>query len=280
MISIISIISPSQALKLTHVVIIDARAGGPDAHERFLKGHWENALYVDLDKDLSKKSENPAFGGRHPLPDLKEFAKLLGKLGISPSTHVLVYDDKGGGNAAARFWWMMKSIGHEKIQVVDGGLNGLLNVGATITHEVTMPKEVSSYPVQDWKLPQVDIDIVEKTSQGLTNFKIMDVRENFRYRGEREPIDLVAGHIPGAINVPFMDNLNTDGSFKSPAELEEKYNNIVGDHPENIIVHCGSGVTACHALLAMDYAGINGSKLYVGSWSEWSRREKPIATSE
>jgi thiosulfate/3-mercaptopyruvate sulfurtransferase len=126
----------------------------------------------------------------------------------------------------------------------------------------------------------VDIEIVEQTSQGKTNFKIMDVRESFRYKGESEPIDLVAGHIPGAINIPFIENLNADGKFKSPEELKSSYQNVVGENPENLIVHCGSGVTACHTLLAMDYAGIQGLKLYVGSWSEWSRREKPIAKDE
>jgi thiosulfate/3-mercaptopyruvate sulfurtransferase len=126
----------------------------------------------------------------------------------------------------------------------------------------------------------VDIEIVEQISQGKTNFKIIDVRESFRYKGESEPIDLVAGHIPGAINIPFIENLNADGKFKSPEELKSSYQNVVGEHPENLIVHCGSGVTACHTLLAMDYAGIQGLKLYVGSWSEWSRREKPIAKDE
>ena len=271
-----SIISPQEAKQLEQPVIIDARAGGPDAHERYLKSHWENALYVDLDKDLSKKPENPAFGGRHPLPEIKDFGTRLGKLGIQPLTHVLVYDDKGGGNAAARFWWMMKSIGHEKIQVIDGGLDGLLKAGALCTQKITEPDSLEPYPVQDWKLPQVNIEIVEQTSQGKTNYTIIDVRENFRYRGESEPIDLIAGHIPGAINVPFIENLNADGSFKTAEALKEKYKGIVGEHPENMIVHCGSGVTACHALLAMDYAGISESKLYVGSWSEWSRRDKPI----
>jgi thiosulfate/3-mercaptopyruvate sulfurtransferase len=185
-----SIISPQEAKQFKHAVIIDARAGGPDAHERYLKGHWENALYADLDKDLSKKPENPAFGGRHPLPEIKDFGIVLGKLGIQPSTHVLVYDDKGGGNAAARFWWMMKSIGHEKIQVIDGGLDGLIKEGAIITQKIVQPNQCEAYPVQDWNLPLVDIEIVEQISQGKTNFKIIDVRESFRYKGESEPIDM------------------------------------------------------------------------------------------
>ena len=275
-----SIISPHEAKQIQQPVIIDARAGGPDAYERYLNGHWENALYVDLEKDLSKKPGNAAFGGRHPLPDIYEFGKLLGKLGIKPSTHVLVYDDKGGANAAARFWWMLKSVGHEKIQVIDGGLDTLIKSGATMTSEIILPVSVEPYPGNEWKLPVVDIEVVEQSSKGTNDFKIVDVRESFRYRGESEPIDLVAGHIPGAVNVPFVENLQPDGKFKPAEELQARYNKISGGNPEKLIVHCGSGVTACHTLLAMDHAGITGAKLYVGSWSEWSRREKPVGKDQ
>jgi thiosulfate/3-mercaptopyruvate sulfurtransferase len=269
------IVSPAEALKRSPVIIIDARGGG-NAYDRYVKGHIGNALYVDLDRDLSQKTEDPAYGGRHPLPSMENFGKLLGKLGISPAMHVLVYDDKGGANAAARFWWMMKSIGHKNIQVVDGGLDGLVRAGAKLTTEIPDSPSTKDYPAEAWQLPTASILNVEQAS--LTkNALIFDVREGYRYRGESEPIDLIAGHIPGALNVPYTENLDSDGAFCTPEELKVKFQKLIGaTKPENVIVHCGSGVTACHTLLAMDYAGMAGSKLYVGSWSEWSRREKSI----
>lgn len=270
-----SIVKPSQVFSNPNGIIIDAR-GGADGYQRYLKAHVEKALHVDLDRDLSQKPENAAHGGRHPLPDIKKFGDLLGKLGIAPTTHVFVYDDKSGANAAARFWWMMKAIGHQHIQVIDGGLDACVKAGAILSTDVVIPKAVESYPVSNgWKLPTVDINTVSLVS-GNPEYVVIDVREGYRYRGESEPIDLTAGHIPGAINIPYIENLNADGSFHSAKELEKKYSQIVKSKPENVIVHCGSGVTACHTLLAMEQAGIMGAKLYVGSWSEWSRRDMPI----
>lgn len=260
------------------LVIIDARSG-KDAYERYAANHLRGALHVDLDKDLSHKSD-PAKGGRHPLPDINHFGSLLGKLGIQPASHVVVYDDKNGSNAAARFWWMMKSLGHEKIQVADGGLDGLIRAGLDMTTEIPNPAAVSDYPVEDWKLPQVSIDEVTKATMD-PNYLIIDVREAYRYLGESEPIDLVAGHIPNAVNVPYLENLADDGYFLPAEKLAAIYKSVIGDHqPNKVIVHCGSGVTGCHTLLALEQAGITGANLYVGSWSEWSRNEKPIATGK
>lgn len=263
-----------------NVIIADAR-GGPDAFERYKTGHLEGALFVDLETDLSNKSENAANGGRHPLPEPQTFGRLLSKLGISPSSTIVVYDDKKGANAAARFWWMLKAAGHENVYVVSGGLESLASAGFNITTELTpAPTEFAEYEINEWKLPTVSADQVSQVLND-EDYLVIDVRENYRYRGESEPIDLVAGHIPGAVNIPYTTNLDENGEFLSADELFGKYKNALkGRNPENVIVHCGSGVTACHTLLALSEAGITGSNLYVGSWSEWSRNDRPIATEE
>ncbi|MBT1702232.1 sulfurtransferase [Chryseosolibacter indicus] len=268
-----------QHLAISNTVVIDARSG-PDAFERYSKGHVARAIHVDLDKDLSKKPEDAAKGGRHPLPAIEEFSSLLGKLGITPSSHIIAYDDKNGANAAARFWWMMKAVGHEKVQVVNGGLDALVKEGIASATDASVVTPTSSYPVDKWKRPTQRIEDVEKAASD-SRFLVVDVREAFRYRGEREPIDLVAGHIPGAVNIPYINNLDTEGKFLPAEELEQRYKQVIGERPsENVIVHCGSGVTACHTLLAMEHAGITGAQLYVGSWSEWSRTGRTIATGD
>lgn len=261
-------------------VIIDAR-GGADAEERFDSGHLDGALFVNLETDLSEKLENAADGGRHPLPEAGKFGQLLGTLGITPGTKVIVYDDKRGAMAAARFWWMLKAAGHEEAYVVSGGLEAVINEGLSISQdELTLLTEFPDYPVEAWLLPTVSLEEVERAAAN-PDYVVIDVRENYRYKGESEPIDLIAGHIPGAVNIPYIDNLSEDGSFLSAETLKQKYTEaLAGKDPEKIIVHCGSGVTACHTLLALEEAGIKGANLYVGSWSEWSRNDKPIATSE
>lgn len=260
-------------------IIIDARSG-QGAFDRYLKSHLQGALFVDLEKDLSKKPIEPAYGGRHPLPDINEFATLLGKLGITPASHVVVYDDKNGANAAARLWWMLRAVGHKKVQVVDGGLDAIIREGLTMASGTETSEATSVYPADYWLLPTVTLDeVIDKVeSEG---FLVIDVRESYRYRGEAEPIDLIAGHIPGAINIPYLENLETNGSFRSSGDLNKLYNSkIARRSPSNVIVHCGSGVTACHTLLALEHAGIKGANLYVGSWSEWSRRGLPVATND
>lgn len=260
-------------------IIIDARSG-PDAFERYCAAHLRGALHADLDRDLSQKPADPAYGGRHPLPPVKAFAAFVGRLGITPSTSVIVYDDKSGANAAARFWWMLRALGHEKVKVVDGGLDAIIREGLPMTGTIHEPVSTSSYPADAWKLPTVTLEDIEVAARD-PDALVIDVREAYRYRGEREPIDLIAGHIPGAINIPYLDNLTDDGRFRPVEELAARYGSIL-DHrePSNVIVHCGSGVTACHTLLALEQAGIKGANLYVGSWSEWSRRDLPIATGE
>jgi thiosulfate/3-mercaptopyruvate sulfurtransferase len=258
------------------ILLIDARSG-PDAVTRYNEGHLEGAVHADLDKDLAQKPVNPAVGGRHPLPEPKAFAAFLGKLGITSSTKLYVYDDKAGANAAARFWWMMRSAGHQNVSVIDGGLQAAIASGKKITKEIPERKSAPPYPFNQWQLPTALIEEVEKAAKD-PNKLVIDVRESRRFSGEIEPIDTIAGHIPGAVNAPFAENLSADQQFKSQKELSEKYKQLIGNRdPKNVIVHCGSGVTACHTLLAMEHAGITGAKLYVGSWGEWSRTGRDIA---
>lgn len=261
------------------VVMIDARSG-PNAFERYSANHLDGALYADLESNLAKKPKDPAYGGRHPLPDIHDFSIFLGQLGITPASSVVVYDDKGGANAAARFWWMLKALGHERVQVVDGGLDAIVRVGLPMTSTRTEPISKSGYPVHSWKLPTVLLDEVAEAARDPEAL-VIDVREAYRYRGESEPIDLIAGHIPGAVNIPYLSNLDEDGRFRSGDELASLYRNAMGERKAaDVVVHCGSGVTACHTLLAMEQAGIKGASLYVGSWGEWSRRELPIGSGE
>ena len=261
-----------------NLVLIDARFS-KTIQEEYKKEHLKGALHVDLNAQLSNIKEDAAEGGRHPLPGILQFAELLTDLGISKTSHVVVYDASTSSMAAARFWWMLKSAGHEQVQVLNGGLKEAIKVGYPKSSGEETPKVVASYPVTDWQLPLTTIAEVEKTAQ-LENHVLIDVRAAERYRGETEPIDLIAGHIPGAINVPLTGNIDEDGFFLSPEVLKAKYEIILGDTPiSNVTVHCGSGVTACHTLLAMTHAGFDTPTLYVGSWSEWSRNDKPIATN-
>ena len=276
------IINPEELLNLKdsfEVVLIDARAGA-NAEENYRAEHLKGARYIDLNKDLAAVEKNPANGGRHPLPSLENFGEVLSKLGISPQSHIIIYDDKSGSNAAARFWWMLKSIGHQKVQVLNSGLQAAIKIGFETSSEIENFEPTYNYPLTKWNLAVADIEEVEKARNNSQNI-VIDVRDKNRFDGLTEPLDLIAGHIPGAINVPFNENLNEDGFYKSAEVLAEKYTEILGDiKPENVIVHCGSGVTACHTLLAMDYAGIEIPKLYVGSWSEWSRNDRDMFTQE
>ena len=261
------------------IILIDA-SNGKNAYENYLESHLQGALFVDLNTQLADIKEDVAVGGRHPLPTLEQFSKVLFSLGITPETHVVVYDDKNGANASARFWWMMKAVGHEKVQVLNGGKSPAEAVGFPLAKGIEKIEKVGLYPVTNWQLPQISMDEVEKATTNK-NAIIIDVRENARYKGHVEPLDLIAGHIPNAVNVPFSSNLDENGLFLSPSLLKEKYETVFQDIPiENRIVHCGSGVTACHTLLAITSAGLDIPKLYVGSWSEWSRNGKGIVTEE
>jgi thiosulfate/3-mercaptopyruvate sulfurtransferase len=275
-----AILNPSQLILLQQtpeLVLIDARSG-PEAKEKYQALHLQGAQLVDLEEQLSHKKADAAEGGRHPLPDIRQFAAVLANLGIVPESRVVVYDDKNGANAAARFWWMLKAVGHEKVQVLNGGLAAAVAAGFPTSSKRETPALVAPYPVTTWQLPTVNLQDVEKASADA-QYLIIDVREAERYRGEKEPIDLIAGHIPGAVNIPFSTNLDPDGFFLPAEELRIKYLSVLENRePVRVMVHCGSGVTACHTILAMAQAGLDIPALYVGSWSEWSRNNKTIAT--
>ncbi|MBD3750143.1 MAG: sulfurtransferase [Sphingobacteriales bacterium] len=275
------IIQASELLKLYQakdVVIFDV-SNGKDAQLNYANKHLTGALFIDLNTQLADIKDDFAKGGRHPLPKIEDFAKTLSDFGISKTSHVILYDDKNGSNASARLWWMLKAIGHEKVQVLNGGIQAAEKVGFPMSSKTETINKASLYEFDTWKLPIAEIDEVESASQSK-NHIVVDVRDAERYRGETEPIDLIAGHIPGAINIPFTENLDENGLFLDPNQLKLKYEAAFAKTTsENIIVHCGSGVTACHSLLAIAYAGLEIPKLYVGSWSEWSRNHKKIATN-
>lgn len=272
------IISPSELKNLPteNLIILDARAG-KDVYQNYLNKHIKGAKFIDLDKDLAEIGKDAAFGGRHPLPSIEKFAEILSNLGISEDSHVVIYDDKNGANAGARAWWMLRSFGLKKVQVLDGGIQSAEKEGLEFSSGEETFEKSNIIKKDNWLLPTSTLESVENE---LTNNSstVIDVRDAYRYNGESEPIDLVAGHIPGAINIPFSENLDENGNFLKSEILKEKYSKLLANKPQNIIIHCGSGVTACHTILALEYAGFQIPRLYVGSWSEWSRREgKEIA---
>ncbi len=254
------------------VMIFDV-SNSRNAKANYETEHIEGAFFIDLNTQLADIKTDISEGGRHPLPRIETFAKTLTCLGITKNKHIVIYDDKNGSNASARFWWMLKSVGHEKVQVLNGGLNQAKENYFPMSSKIEISaKDSEPYQVGKWNLPTIAINEVENISQN-PNYLVVDVRDKERFEGKNEPIDLIAGHIPGAINVPFTENLDKNGLFLKPDQLKTKYKTLFGEiKTENIIIHCGSGVTACHTLLALDYAEIEIPKLYVGSWSEWSRK--------
>lgn len=278
----IPIITPNQLLEAVQtnaIVLVDA-TNSPIAYQNYQHSHLQSALFVDVNTQLADIKEDVSIGGRHPLPTVEQFSKILTDLGITPETWVVVYDDKNGANAAARFWWMLRSIGHDKVQVLSGGIQAAIQAGFPTSSAVEVATQVELYPIQSWQWPSIDLQGMDEMVL-KDNFVVIDVRESQRFRGETEPIDLVAGHIPGATNIPFMTNLDENGFFLSPEELKVNYQKVFENIPEeNRVVHCGSGVTACHTLLALAIADMPMPKLYVGSWSEWSRNNREIVVEQ
>ena len=261
------VISPREMAALTDAVILDCRQ---DARA-YAAGHLRAARHAQLERDLAAPVADPAQGGRHPLPSLDAFAATLGRWGITPGSRVVAYDDQGGANAAARLWWMLRAIGHRDVQVVDGGLAALREAGFELTTEEPAPAPQPPYPHRGLVREVADIDEVDR-ARTAADRRVIDVRAAFRFRGDSDPFDPVAGHIAGARNAPYADNLRPDGTFKPAEELRALFDRVLdGVAPAQTIVQCGSGVTACHTLLAMERAGLSGARLYVGSWSEWCR---------
>jgi thiosulfate/3-mercaptopyruvate sulfurtransferase len=241
--------------------------GDPAAGRRaWSEGHLPGAFYLHLDEDLSgaRHGADGRFRGRHPLPDRAVLAARLGALGIGEGTPVVAYDAQGGPYAA-RAWWLLKWMGHEDVAVLDGGVAAWLAAGGSLTAATPEPRRAAPYPLHAPAMPTLDADAVRA---GLGRLRLVDARAGERFRGEVEPLDRAAGHIPGARNRFFKDNLAPDGRFRSAAELKAQWAPLVGDA---LLVHyCGSGVTACHNLLAAAHAGFGEAALYPGSWSEWS----------
>ena len=236
------------------VIILDV-SNTNEAQSKYAEKHLDGAIFVDLNTQLADIKEDLSKGGRHPLPTIEDFSKVISSLGITPSKHVILYDNKGGSNAAARMWWMLQSVGHVKVQVLNGGFQEAERQNFPINYKHVIPNPVKQYPFEDWKLQVATVHEVEEASKS-GNKLIIDVRESDRFNGTTEPIDLIAGHIPNAINSPFSTNLDANGLFHSPQTLKQHYKNVFNSIPSNeVIVHCGSGVTACHTLLAMAYAG-------------------------
>ncbi|MFC5470004.1 sulfurtransferase [Cohnella suwonensis] len=263
------------------IVIVDCRfqLGKPDAgREAYTESHIPGAVYLDLEKDLSAPVELDGHGGRHPLPDAAVLADRLSKVGISNETRVVAYDDQGGA-MASRLWWLMKYLGHEQVYVMDGGFTAWKNAGCPVSAEqkVLIPARFLA-TVQHNMLVEVD---EVRESLGTGRFVLVDSREAPRYRGEAEPIDRVAGHIPGARNFFWAEGRGPDGTWKSAAEQAARFEGLARSQDDEIVVYCGSGVTACPNVLALGEAGFSRVKLYAGSWSDWiSYAGNPIAVGE
>lgn len=238
----------------------------------FKQGHIPNAQYADLEQDLS--SPITANSGRHPLPDEKKIASKMGAWGITHDTQVVLYDDMNGA-MAARAWWLFRWLGHAKVALLDGGIEAWKNAGHHLTATETSRDKMPEYPINvkyEWVL--TSNDILENIKQ--PSFVLVDTRNAERFAGEHEPIDAIAGHVPGALNRPLSENLNDDGKFKSPQQLHREWKQLSGNRSCTLM--CGSGVTACHNLLSLEIAGITGSRLYAGSWSEWIRdSNRPVS---
>jgi len=252
-------------------------AAGERSHAQ---GHLPGAHYLHLDRDLSAAKTGPdgRFRGRHPLPDRAEFAARMAALGLRPGLQVVAYDGQGG-MYAARLWWMLRWIGHAEVAVLDGGHAAWVAAGGALSTAPALTEDLSTaaaLPLPESLVPQLDAAELQRQ---LGRLRLIDARAPERFRGEVEPLDTKAGHIPGASNRLFKNNLQDDGRFKPAEQLRQEFDSLLAPYaPAEVVHQCGSGVTACHNLLAMEHAGLTGSQLYPGSWSEWSSDPaRPVA---
>lgn len=271
-----------RSLSTASKVVIDCRFNLADkeaGRTAYTVDHIPGAFYLHLDEDLS--SPITEFSGRHPLPDFKLLAQRLASFGITDQSQVVVYDDCAGA-MAARAWWLIKCLGHETVAVLDGGYpawqSGLIEHSQSARPDLSAKTDTSASKIFSSPLLQNTLSVDQLEVLLPRKVCLVDARAPERFCGAVEPIDPVAGHIPGAVNRPLTDNIEA-GLFKSSERLREEWLGILGSYPAECVVHmCGSGVTACHNLLAMEIAGLKGSKVYSGSWSEWIRDPKrPIA---
>ncbi|GAB4347511.1 MAG: sulfurtransferase [Gammaproteobacteria bacterium] len=247
-------------------VVLDCRFDLADksaGERRYREGHIPGARFADLERDLSDPV-TPA-SGRHPLPQADALAKRFGAWGIDDRVQVVVYDDAGGG-MAVRCWWSLRWLGHRAVALLDGGLQAWSQQGYPLSREIPAPAP-RNFVARACEKPVSTEEILNDPT-----LLLLDARTAVRYRGEEEPIDPVAGHIPGAVSAPFDANLDAEGRFRSPEALRARFLALLnGRDPRTVVHYCGSGVTACHNLLAMEHAGLSGSRLYPGFWSEWIR---------
>ncbi|GBG00980.1 sulfurtransferase [Azospira sp. I13] len=257
-------------------VVVDCRhdlANPATGETAYAQGHIPGAVFLHLDRDLSgpKSGRN----GRHPLPEVAALAATLGRVGLGPGIQVVAYDDCGG-MMAGRLWWLLRWLGHEAVALLDGGLPAWTAAGGALTAELPAPAVRTFTPApRGWVLSAVEV----LDGLGQPGRIIVDARAPDRFRGENETVDPVGGHIPGARNRFFRDNLGSDGRFKPAEQLRQEWaETLAGFAPEAVVHQCGSGVSACHNLLAMEIAGLPGSRLYAGSWSEWcADPARPVA---
>ena len=248
------------------------RLGGPPGIDSYREGHLPAAAFVDLDRDLAGR---PGAGGRHPLPEPAAFQAAMRAAGVRQDQAVVVYDERDA-TAAARGWWLLRYFGHEHVRVLDGGYQAWLGAGLPVS-TADPAEEPGDFTARPGHMPVLDAAGASAVAQaGL----LLDARAGERYRGEQEPVDPVAGHIPGAVSAPTADNVNPDGTFRGAADLAARFAALAAGRPAATVgAYCGSGVTAAHEILALALAGIP-AMLYVGSWSDWiTDPARPVATS-
>lgn len=248
------------------------RLGGPPGRESYLAGHLPGAVFVDLDQDLAAP---PGPGGRHPMPAPADFQAAMRGAGVSHRGTVAVYDE-ADSTAAARAWWLLRYFGHQRVRVLDGGYRAWTAAGHPVTGGIPRRAREGDFTVSAGRLPLLDSGAA--AALGRTGL-LLDARAADRYRGESEPVDPVAGHIPGAVSAPTAENVNPDGTFRSAASLARRFAALGVSGSTPVGVYCGSGVTAAHEVLALSLAGITAA-LYAGSWSEWiTDPSRPVATT-
>ena len=260
-----------------HWIVLDTRheltdpARGPKV---YAEGHIPGAHFIHVDHDLA--GHHTGTNGRHPLPEPAAFAAVLNERGLEPYSQVVIYDDMGG-NYAVRLWWMLRWLGHERVALLDGGFPRWLAEKRPVSTETPAPRKGSFLP-RPRLGATVDAPFLERFSRD-PSIRLIDARAGERFRGEQETIDPVAGHIPGAVNRFWKSNLEADGRFKAPQALRAEFHQLLaGVDPGQVVHSCGSGVTACHNLFAMELAGLPGARLYPGSWSEWcADAKRPVA---
>jgi thiosulfate/3-mercaptopyruvate sulfurtransferase len=249
---------------------------GRQGRDAYLAGHIPSAVFVDLDAVTGKGP------GRHPLPTRQQFQDEMRRAGVSASSRVVVYDD-AGGSIAARLWFLLGWFGHGQQAVLDSGLQGW---GQPLETAVPFVRPGDFKARAPKRSRIMDFDQVKRLSEAINRRAragsrvLIDARVRERYRGEKEPIDPKKGHIPGAVSAPWIDNLDAEARFKSPEELRRRFEGLGVDGTNGAVVYCGSGVNACHDLLALEVAGITDVRLYEGSWSDWSHRDAPVATGD